>query len=169
MDMRMPGIGGLEATRRITRAIDGARVIEATRVIALTGSKDALIGHKFIKAGAFGFLTKDIGFEDLVGAIRKVHGGSPYLSNELAQRIALQSARSERSPFDVLTDRELQISLMIADCQKTRAIANCLHVSPKTVNSYRYRIFDKLDISGDVELTWLVLRYGLMEVNTVAS
>ena len=67
------------------------------------------------------------------------------------------------SPFDDLSERELQVALMIVGCQSVQDIADQLNVSPKTVNSYRYRIFEKLGISGDVELTHLAIRHGMVE------
>lgn len=169
MDMRMPGMDGLEATRRITRVVDGIPVNEGTRVIALTGSRSELIGSQFLQAGAAGFLSKNEEFADLVRAIRSVANGRPWLSDDIAQRLALRGARGEKNPFDELTQRELQICLMIADCQKVSAIADNLHVIPKTVNTYRYRIFEKLGVSSDVEMTLMAIHCGVVELGTTAS
>ncbi len=169
MDMRMPGMGGMEATRRITRVVDGARLIEDTRVIALTASKNETISSQFLKAGAAGFISKDARFTDLLHAIRSVNTGSPYLCGDLARRMALMSTQAGCSPFESLTSREFQICQMIVECRKAPAIAALLHLSTKTINTYRYRIFEKLKVSGDVELTHLALRFGLIELAVAAS
>ncbi len=72
-------------------------------------------------------------------------------------------------PFDQLSERELQIAMMVIDCQKVSGIAESLCLSPKTVNTYRYRIFDKLHISSDVELTLLAVRHGLIQQSAISS
>ena len=99
----------------------------------------------------------------MIKAIKQVHLGNRYLSSDIAQSMALGT--SNESPFDILSERELQISTMIIDCQKVQAISDKLCLSPKTVNSYRYRIFEKLNISSDVELTLLAVRNGLLDVD----
>lgn len=160
MDLRMPGIGGLEATRKITQAE------KSVRVIAVTACEDNPFPSQFLKAGAAGFLTKDADISEIVEAIRTVHSGGRYLSSPVARQLALQSVDSpDGSPFDVLSERELQICMMIIDCLKANDIAKKLNVTSKTVNSFRYRIFDKLGIGGDVELTRLAVRHGLIDIN----
>ena len=104
----------------------------------------------------------------LIKAIEEVYAGNRYLEPEIAQMMALErfSASSKKevgedgNPFKLLADRELQISTMISQGLKVNEIADRLAISPKTVNSYRYRVFKKLNINGDVELTRLALRYG---------
>ena len=158
MDVRMPGIGGLEATRKITHFCPD------TRVIALTVCVDDPFPSKLLEAGASGFLTKDAGIQEMIQAIRAVASGQRYLSAEVAQSLALKTFSPESSnPFEGLSDRELQICLMVVSCQKVTDIAEKLHLSPKTVNSYRYRIFEKLSISSDVELTHMAMRHGLLD------
>jgi DNA-binding NarL/FixJ family response regulator len=158
MDVRMPGIGGLEATRKITHFCPD------TRVIALTVCVDDPFPSKLLEAGASGFLTKDAGIQEMIQAIRTVASGQRYLSAEVAQSLALKTFSPESSnPFEGLSDRELQICLMVVSCQKVTDIAEKLHLSPKTVNSYRYRIFEKLSIASDVELTHMAMRHGLLD------
>lgn len=158
MDLHMPGIGGLLATRKL-KAFD-----PNIKVIALTAQVEDPFPAKLLKAGASGFVTKNASIEQMVEAIRKVAAGQRYICPEVAQAMALKSFGNEAdaSPFGQLTERELQISMMIAESIKAPTIAKQLSISPKTVHSLRYRIFDKLDISGDVELTLLAVRHNLI-------
>ena len=100
----------------------------------------------------------------MVNAIMKVKSGQKYISPEIAQRMALKPFQQDQaSPFDELSEREMQIALMIVGCQKVPEISEKLFLSPKTVNSYRYRIFEKLGIDSDVQLTHMAVRYGLVD------
>ncbi len=122
---------------------------------------------RLLKAGAAGYLTKGAALEEMVHAIRAVASGQRYISPEIAQRLALSSLEEEKiSPFDDLSEREMQISMMIVSCQKVQEISDRLFLSPKTVNSYRYRIFEKLGIESDVELTLLAVRHGLLNTDS---
>ena len=76
----------------------------------------------------------------------------------------MRSLGSKESPFDSLSRRELEITLMLVNCEKVAAISRLLNISTKTVNTYRYRIFEKLNINSDVELAWLALRHGVVEL-----
>ncbi|MEE1286325.1 MAG: UvrY/SirA/GacA family response regulator transcription factor [Ruminobacter sp.] len=162
MDMNLPGIDGIEATKRVLRANPDARVI------MLTVQSNDPIPSQVMKAGAYGFVTKGAAPEVMIKAIEEVYAGNRYLEPEIAQMMALErfSASSKKevgedgNPFKLLADRELQISTMISQGLKVNEIADRLAISPKTVNSYRYRVFKKLNINGDVELTRLALRYG---------
>ncbi len=165
MDMSLPGIDGIESTKRILRYNPDARVI------MLTVHTNDPIPSQVMKAGAYGFLTKGATPEEMVKAIQEVYAGRRYLEPEIAQMMALErfSANTARkevgedgNPFKLLADREIQITSMIVDGLKVSEIADKLAISPKTVNSYRYRVFKKLNINGDVELTRLALRYGLV-------
>ncbi|MBY5991892.1 UvrY/SirA/GacA family response regulator transcription factor [Ferrimonas balearica] len=157
MDMSMPGIGGLEATRKILRYNPDARII------ILTVYTEEPIPSKVMAAGAAGFLTKNAPPADMVQAIRVVASGQRYIAPEIAQQMALKPFNPERNPFDDLSERELQITMMVTSGQKVSDISEQLNLSPKTVNSYRYRLFEKLKISGDVELTRLAIRYGMVD------
>jgi len=102
----------------------------------------------------------------MITAVKTVQAGKKYLSPDIAQRMALRSFEpedSQENPFSDLSDREMQIALMIVSCQKVQDISDKLCLSPKTVNTYRYRIFDKLDISSDVEMTLLAVRHGMLD------
>lgn len=159
MDAKMPGIGGLEATRKLLR--QNADV----KVIAVTVCGDEPFPSRFLQAGASGYLTKGAAIDEMVKAIRLVHSGQRYISPEVAQALALKPFVNdgEGSPFDQLSERELQIAMMIVNCQKVQEISDKLFLSPKTVNSYRYRVFDKLGINSDVELTLLAIRHGMVD------
>jgi len=158
MDMNMPGIGGIEATRRILRLNPDIKVI----VISIHGEEP--YPTKVMQAGAAGYLTKSAAPLEMINAIRQVKSGQRYLSPEIAQQMALSQFRpTEENPFQTLSDRELQIMMMITTGQKVNDISEQLNLSPKTVNSYRYRLFTKLEVRGDVELTHLAIRHGILD------
>lgn len=158
MDMNMPGIGGIEATRRILRLNPDVKVI----VISIHGEEP--YPTKVMQAGGAGYLTKGAAPTEMINAIRQVKSGQRYLSPEIAQQMALSKFKpSEDNPFQALSERELQIMMMITTGQKVNDISEQLSLSPKTVNSYRYRLFSKLEVSGDVELTHLAIRHGILD------
>ncbi|TQV86481.1 UvrY/SirA/GacA family response regulator transcription factor [Aliikangiella coralliicola] len=158
MDANMPGIGGLEATRRLLRFDPDIKVI------AVTVHGDEPYPTRFMQAGAAGYITKGADIEEMVIAIRQVASGKRYLAPDIAQQMALNAVNpDEGSPFDDLSDREMQVMLMITRGQKVQDISEQLFLSPKTVNSYRYRLFEKLKIENDVELTHLAIRHGIIE------
>src|SRR5579864_3899129 len=164
MDVQMPGIGGLEAARKMIRHNPDIKVL------ALTVCDDEPYPSRFLQAGAAGYITKGCGSEEMIRAIRTVHSGQRYISSEIAQQLALKRfTKPEESPLDILSERELQIMLMITSGQKVQEISDKLCLSPKTVNSYRYRIFEKLSINSDVELTLLAIRLGLVEGHKVTE
>ena len=159
MDVRMPGIGGLEATRKIKQRFP------EVKILALSAYEDEPFPTRLLQAGAAGYLTKGACIDETVNAIRQVAAGKPYLSSSIAQQMALNSCdiNQKTCPFSPLSDREMQISLMIASGQKIQHISDLLCLSPKTVNTYRYRIFEKLSIDNDVELALLAVRHNLVD------
>ncbi|MBD1577057.1 UvrY/SirA/GacA family response regulator transcription factor [Vibrio sp. S11_S32] len=162
MDMNMPGIGGLEATKKILRFNPDVKII------VLTIHTENPFPTKVMEAGGSGYLTKGAGPDEMVNAIRMVNSGQRYISPEIAQQMALsQFSAPSDNPFKELSERELQIMLMITKGEKVTDISEQLNLSPKTVNSYRYRLFSKLDIGGDVELTHLAIRYGMITTETL--
>jgi two-component system invasion response regulator UvrY len=164
MDVQMPGIGGLEATRKMVRHNPDIKVL------ALTIYGDEPYPSRFLQAGAAGYMTKGCAAEEMIRAIRTVHSGQRYISSDIAQQLALKRfTKAEDSPLDILSERELQIMLMITSGQKVQEISSKLCLSPKTVNSYRYRVFEKLNINSDVELTLLAIRLGLLEGHKATS
>lgn len=159
MDIQMPGIGGLEAARKILHSNPDIKVL------ALTVHESEIYPSRFLESGASGYITKNSTTTELEQAIRTVHAGQRYISPIIAQKLALKrfSSGEKRSPFDNLSKRELQIVMMITQGKKPQEVAKILHLSPKTVNTYRYRIFEKLNIKSDVELTHLAIQYDLIE------
>ena len=157
MDVKMPGIGGFEATRKLLRGDPDIKVL------VVTICTNDLYPARLLQIGASGYLTKGCTMEEMVQAIRAVHAGQRYISPEIASRLAFKHvSEQEDSPFDQLSERELQVMLMITMGMKVQDIAEKLCLSPKTVNSYRYRIFEKLKVKNDVELTLLAIRHGLV-------
>ena len=162
MDVQMPGIGGLEATRRCLR------VHPDIKVIAVSMYEDEPYPSKLLNVGAHGYVTKRAAIDEMVRAIKKVVAGQRYVSAEIAQQMALKPfSESEVSPFEILSNREMQITLMIVEGTKVPRISQSLSLSPKTVNSYRYRIFEKLDLSNDVGLTKLAIKHGIINAGAV--
>ncbi|RDV23929.1 two-component system response regulator UvrY [Alteromonas aestuariivivens] len=160
MDVNMPGIGGLEATKKVVR------LGENTRVICLSMHKENPIPSQVMQLGAFGFLTKDAEPEEMIRAIYKVAAGQKYLAPDIAQSIAISKLIPDSdNPFDSLSSRELNIAMRLTKGQKVPEIASELSINAKTVNTYRYRMFEKLGVSTDVELTHLALRHKLIDPN----
>jgi len=161
-DVKMPGIGGLEATRKILQGH------KRCKIIAVTSVADPLFSEKLLQAGAFGYVTKEAGFEEIITAIHAVILGNRYISTHMAQQVALKNVTPTmqgQSPFSVLSERELQTAIMVANNKKVADIAQAFSVSPKTVNTYRYRIYEKLEIDSDVELTVLAIKHKLVDLN----
>lgn len=158
MDVRMPGIGGLEATRKLILQN------KDLKVVAVTVCDEEPFPTRLMQAGATGYVTKGAALDEMVTAIRKVHAGQRYMSPDIAQLLITKLYDpSSDCPFDSLSEREMQIALMIVNCEKVQSISDKLCLSPKTVNTYRYRIFEKLSIHSDVELALLAVRHGMIE------
>lgn len=161
MDVRMPGLSGLEATKRILKQHPQAKII------GLSGYNDGSYPSLFMRAGAMGYITKDTGLNDMVTAIKTVHNGATYLSPAIAQRVAEQRDHSSENPFDSLAERERQIALMLLECYQLEEIAGKLSLNLRSVRNYRGRIFDKLNLKTEVELTLLGLRFGMIETDSL--
>jgi DNA-binding NarL/FixJ family response regulator len=166
MDVKMPGIGGIEATQRI---ID---LNPLARVVGMSSIDVGVIPSRMLAAGARAFITKSGGVDELLHAIRKVHAGQHYVTPSVATKLGTDPfAKKSRGGirrkilFDRLSKRELQIAMALSDGSKVSAIAELLNISPKTVYTYRYRIFDKLGIKSDVELTILAMKNGVCETS----
>jgi len=162
MDVQMPGIGGLEATRKMIR------YNPMVKILALTVLEEEPYPSRLLQAGAAGYITKGSSTEEMVKAIRMLHAGKRYVSSGVAQQLALKRfSEGEESPLESLSEREMQIMLMITQGQKVQDISDTLCLSSKTVNSYRYRIFEKLGVKSDVELTLLAVRLGVIDAYAV--
>lgn len=158
MDLNMPGISGLVATHKLMRSNP------KLKVIVLTFRDKAPFPKRLVRAGAVGYITKGASNEEILKSIRKVMAGQIYITPDIAQRMALrQVSNSAKSPFTQLSGRELQVMLMVTRAQAIKDIAKKLCLSPKTIGTYRYRLLAKLNVSNNVGLTYLAMRYGLLE------
>lgn len=158
LDMKMPGIDGFEVTRRLKKSSP------QTKVIALTAVAEQPLPSRILQLGAMGYLTKESSAEEMVTAIRKAVRGEKYLSAEIAQKMAISSLDTfKESPFEQLSEREMQVMLMLTRGMDVQDIAERLFLSSKTVCGYRYRVYEKLGIKNDVELTYLAMKYRMVE------
>lgn len=158
LDVNMPGIGGVETTRRLLQ------YAPELRVLAVSGLAEEPYPSLLLKAGARGYITKGAPLEEMVRAIRKVMQGGKYFSADIAEQLAASYLSDQQnSPFDLLSEREMQVAMMVVNCISAQEISDKLFVSVKTVNTYRYRIFEKLNLDSDVKLTHLAIRYGLIK------
>ncbi len=162
MDVNMPGIGGMEAMRRMLQFDPDIKVI------VVTVHADGPFPKRLLEAGAAGYLTKGCPVDEMVSAIKNVNRGGRHISSDIAQALALSMLPGEsESPFDKLSQREMQILLMIAQGHKSRTISDHLSLSPKTISTYKSRLHEKLNVSTDVELIRLAIQHGLLEKEMV--
>lgn len=162
MDLSMPGIGGLEATRKITRSMPDAKII------AVTIHEDDPFPARLLEAGAVGYLTKGCDVGEIIKAIKSVYRGAQYLTPDVAQKLALSLVHHrDKAPLEELTQRETQVMLMIVKGEPNKLISEKLCLSPKTTSTYRYRLFEKLGVANDVELTRFAIRHGLIKENII--
>lgn len=157
MDLSMPGMGGLEAVRRLL-ARD-----PATRILALSALEATAYPQRVFKAGALGYLSKRSAPEALIEAVRTVAGGRRYLDAQLGQRMALAQIEGEANPVDVLTEREFAVFLHLAQGRTVAQIADNLKLAPSTVGTHLYNVKQKLAAANQAELTLVALRWGLIQ------
>jgi len=162
MDISMPGIGGLEATRRITTSFP------VIRVIALTVHEEIPFPTSLLEAGASGYITKGSDVMEIINAINTVHRGQQYLTRDVAEKVAFTSLKNRRrTPLERLSDRETEVMMMIIQGIRNKDIAKSLCLSPKTTSTLRYRLHEKLGVCNDVELTRYAIRHGIIKENTL--
>lgn len=160
LDIKMPGMDGWEVTRRLKQ------IKPDIRIIVLTAAVTEPLPARLLQLGAMGYLTKDSAAEEMLDAIKKVSQGERYLSAEVARKIALDSlSASSASPLELLSEREMQVMFMLTSGSTINQIAEKLFLSPKTVGTYRYRMFEKLGIKNDIELMHLAMKHGAFEMN----
>jgi len=159
MDLGMPQMNGIEATREVTAHEPGIKVI------ALSMHSDKRFVLQMIKAGASGYVLKDSAFEELITAIKTVVSNQSYLSPKITDVVIkdyVQTlSKGDVSAFSVLTAREREVLQLLAEGRSTKEIAASLSVSVKTVETHRQQIMDKLDIHSVAELTKYAIREGL--------
>jgi two-component system invasion response regulator UvrY len=157
MDISMPGIGGIEAIDRIL-----AREPQA-RVLVLSAHEDAMHARRVLKAGAVGYLTKRSAAEELMQAIRQVAQGKTYLEPTIAQQLAVQQLNGQKSPVDMLSEKEFKVFLALAKGTSVADIAEIMSLSPRTVGTHLYNIKQKLGAANSAELALIAMRSGLLE------
>lgn len=156
MDLSLPGIGGLEAIRRILARDAGARVL------VFSMHEDTAFVAQALQAGARGYLGKSAAPETLVRAVRRIADGEVFIDAEIAQHLAYQKAKNGESRFDVLSTREFEIFCLLAEGVSVSGIAGRLSLSSKTVANYATQIKSKLAVGTPSELTRLAIRHGIV-------
>jgi len=162
-DLHLPGVSGLEVTERIVKSH------AATRVVVVSVLEDGPMPRRLLDAGAFGYVGKTDGAEELVRAVREVARGRRYLAGSVAQHLALSRLDGADSPFDRLSPRELEIALLLLHGLRQESIAKRLSLSPKTVNTHKSRLFEKLQIHDSISLARLASQYGLFSADQMSA
>ncbi len=157
MDVTMPELNGIEATRRL------AQVAPRARVLALSMHKDAVYVREILRAGARGYLLKDSVDADLLAAVRSVAKGEGYLSPGVSDAVLTDYRKHVTDPLDLLTSREREVLQMIAEGKTNKEIATLLNLSVYTVEAHRGRIMEKLNLHSTGELVRFALRSGLID------
>ncbi|HET6563878.1 MAG TPA: response regulator [Xanthomonadales bacterium] len=156
LDVSLPGLSGFELTRRL-RAFK-----PAVTVIALSVHDASPYPERMMEAGASGYLTKGCTVSELLQAIRTVARGGRHIGSAIAQKLILNGMEGHNgTPFDSLSAREMEVLVLLSEGHRLSEIADTMHLSPKTVATYKYRIFEKLETRNDVEMTRLAMRYGI--------
>ncbi len=157
MDLSMPGMGGLEAVRRLL-AQDSK-----LRILVLSAHEDTAHPQRVLRAGALGYLAKRAAPEALIEAVTAVARGERYVDAQTAQRLAVAQLDGESSPAETLSEREFSVFLQLAKGASVAAIAETLKLSPSTVGTHLYHIKQKLNASNQSEITLVALRWGLIQ------
>ena len=159
-DLHLPGISGLEVTERIVRA--HARC----RVVIVSVLEDGPLPKRLLDVGASGYVGKGGDAGELLNAVRNAVRGKRYLGSSIARNMALASVGGDESPFDQLSPRELEVAMLLVQGMRQDAIARRLSLSPKTVNTHKSRLFEKIGVEDNIALARLAARYGLMDPAT---
>ncbi|MFC1677413.1 response regulator [Planctomycetota bacterium] len=164
MDVSMPNLNGIEATRQIVSKLPDVKVI------ALSMHSDSMFVSEMLKSGASGYLLKDCAFDELAKAIETVISGKTYLSPEISSVVVddylYRLSKNGVTETDILTDREREVLQLLAEGQSTKQIALKLHISAKTVETHRRQMMNKLDMHTVAELTKYAVRKGLTSLDT---
>jgi len=156
MDVSMPGCNGIEATRRILAELP------RVRILGLSMYKDSVYVRELLRAGASGYLVKDCDDAELLMAIRAVARGDAYLSPAVTSAVLSDYRRSVANPVDLLTAREREVLIMIAEGKTNKEIASALQLSVYTVESYRGSVMEKLNLHNAGDIVRFALRNGLV-------
>jgi two-component system, NarL family, invasion response regulator UvrY len=158
MDLSMPGMGGLEAVRRLVAQDPKARIL------ALSAHEDTAHPRRVLRAGALGYLTKRSAPDALIAAVTAVAAFEPYVDAQTARAMAMAQVKGETSPTEALSEREFSVFLQLAGGQSVAQIADNLKLSPSTVGTHLYHIKQKLGASNQSELTLVAIQWGLIQV-----
>jgi two-component system invasion response regulator UvrY len=159
LDISMPGMDGLDVTKQL-KAIN-----PRIRILILTMHAEEQYAPRLMRAGAMGYVTKHAAPEDLVKAINAVHAGRRFISPTLAENMAWRYLGNEKdlTPVECLSDRELQVLNLLAKGNSNQEVADSLHLSVKTIDTYRARVLEKLNLRNNAELTLFAVQNGLIE------
>lgn len=157
MDVTMPELNGIEATRRI------AEVAPRSRVLALSMHKDAVYVREILRAGAKGYLLKDSGEGDLLIAVRAIARGEAFLSPAVSEGVLTDYRKHVTDPLDLLTTREREVLQWIAEGKTNKEVATALSLSVYTVEAHRGRIMEKLNLHSTGELVRFAVRHGVID------
>ena len=158
MDVNMPGIGGVEACRRILQRNP------KQKIIVLTVHNEQTFPRRLLEIGAKGYLTKECGVDEMIKAIKQVNSGGSYIAPTIAQQLALSLLPgNDVNPVNRLSPREFQVMLMISQGLTNAEISDKLCLSPKTISTYRLRVLEKLDAHNEVDLIKIAVEQGMVE------
>lgn len=159
LDIHLPDLSGLHVARKILQQQP------QMKIIILTAAPNEIFSHRLLEAGVHGYFTKDTGRDELMKGIKAVHTGERIISQKIANELAIAHTTGKtQSVFDELSNREMEVMLMMLRGTPTQTIAEKLFLSPKTVSTYRIHIFEKLKVKNDVELILLAIRHGLVDM-----
>lgn len=158
MDISMPGMGGLEAVRRILAQDAKARIL------VLSAHEDTAHPRRVLRAGALGYLTKRSAPDALIAAVSAVAGGEAYVDAQTARSLAMAQVKGETSPAEALSEREFSVFIQLARGQSVAQIAENLKLSPSTVGTHLYHVKQKLGANNQSELTLVALQWGLIQI-----
>ena len=163
MDIGMPDLNGVDATKQIAKEIPGVKVV------ALSMHSDRRFVSGMLRAGASGYILKDCAFEELAAAVRTVAANRTYLSPEIAEIVVEdfihRATQTDSDSIQKLSDREREVAQLLAEGKSTDEIASQLYISVKTVQTHRKNIMEKLGIHSIAELTKFAIREGLTSLD----
>ena len=163
LDFQLQDTNGLELTRKLLRYDPDVKIL------IVSALKNDLISAQLLEAGIAGYVSKESQFNEVEKAVLAVHHGQRYLSADIASQLALGKTTGLKSPFQELSAREMEIVLLLVNGKNIDLIAKQLHIAKKTVHTYRYRIFEKLNIKTDLELLKMALQANIVQVNSDAA